>query len=454
LMLVSLGRRPLWFDETVSVEAAKLPAGLLAHYVAATESNMSLYHLLLHVWLKLGSGDAFTRSLSVVFGLATLPLLYALARRLFDPRTGAIAVLLIAGNVAFVGHAREARGYSLAVMLVTASALFLVAAVQDGRGRDWSLYAITSALAIYAHLFAALAIVAQLGSLVVVRHRFDAHRLIAVVPGLALVTPLTATLVVHRQERQIDWLGPPRVRQLPGLIEWFTDSRPLTVMYFVAGLAALGAAYADWRARGRSPALWRYVLLLAWLVFPAVAAFVASYSKPFYLYRYFLPSLPALVILAAAGLARIERAWVVVPVVLAAVALSTRTTLACTPGCKVRNDDWEGAAAYVEARMRPDDGIIFDPKELRTAFAHYTGAERRPRLLYPARWPLQGGRAEGAATIGAALAEAGSHRRVWLVSWWLPAGDVPGLLAHARGRPTVRDFAGNVHVRLYGAARS
>src|SRR5262249_37361338 len=133
LMLVGLGRRPLWFDETVSVEAAKLPAASLAHYVASTESNMSLYYVLLHLWSSLDGGAAFARGLSVVFGIATLPLLFALARRLFGIRTAVIAVLVLAANVNFVGHAREARGYSLAVLLVTAAALFLVLAVQDGR---------------------------------------------------------------------------------------------------------------------------------------------------------------------------------------------------------------------------------------------------------------------------------------------------------------------------------
>jgi mannosyltransferase len=455
LMLVSLGRRPLWFDETVSVEAAKLPADALAHYLAATESNMSLYHLLLHGWLQLGGGDGFARSLSVIFGLATLPVLYALTRRLFDTRTAVIAVVLIAGNISFVGHAREARGYSLAVFLVTASSLLLVAAVQDGRRRDWLLYTATSALATYAHVLAALAILAQLGSLVVIRRRLDTRRVVAAAAGLTLlVAPLAVALVGHRQGRQIDWVTAPKVKQLPGLIQWFTDSRALTALYFAAGLVALAAAYAEWREHGRSPRLWRYVLLLAWFAFPPLAAFAISFAKPVYLYRYFLTSLPALIVLVAAGLARIGRAWIVVPVVLAAVALSTRPTVACTPGCVIGQDDWRSAATYIETRMRPDDGVIFAPKELRTTFAHFTQPTRRPRLLYPARWPLQGGRVEGAPTLSAALERARSYQRIWVVSWWLPKGNVPAVLARARGRPAVRNFAGNVQVRLYGAARS
>jgi mannosyltransferase len=453
LMLIGLGSRPLWFDETVSVEAAKLSTTGLAHYVAETESNMSLYHVLLHLWLLPGGGDTFARGLSVVFGLATLPIVYALARRLFDTRTAVIAVVLLAGNVNFVGHAREARAYSLAVLLVAAAALFLVRAVQQGRRRDWALYAIAGVLAVYAHLLAALAILAQLVSLLVIRRRISTRLILFAAGGALLLAPLAIAVVTHSQGRQIDWVAAPRLRQLPGLLYWYTGSWTLTALNVVAGLIALTAAFADLRSSRSAPRVWPYALVVAWLAFPPLAAFAISFAKPVYLYRYFLVSLPALVVLVAAGLARIGRAWIVVPVVLAAVALSTRTTAACTPGCVIGQDDWRSAAAYVDSELRPGDGVLFDPGQLRTPFAHYLPPARLPRLLFPARWPLEGGRVDGASTPAAALIRARSARRVWLVTWWLPQGDIPAELARTRGTPAVRDFAGNVRVSLFGPAR-
>lgn len=452
LMLLWLGRRSLWFDETVSVEAARLPTVELARYLASTEVNMSLYHALLHAWLWLGDSDAFARGLSVAFGLATLPLVYALARRLFDTRTAVIALVLIAGNVQFVGHAREARGYSLAVLLVTASSLLLVRAVQDGRRSDWALYPVVAALAVYAHLLAALAVLAQLVSLLVVRRRVSIRQgTVAAGVLVLLLVPLGASLLTHWQGAQIDWVEPPRARQLPGLLLWFAGSRPVLGIYAAGALLALASGYRDWRRHREALRLWPYLLVVALVALPPLAAFTLSVAKPVYLYRYFLVSLPALVVLVAAGLARLGRLWVVVPAVLAAAALSTRTTVACTPGCVIGEDDWRSAAAYVEARARPGDTLIFVPRELRTAFAHYTQASRRPRLLYPARWPLRGGRREGEATLSDALARARSAERVWLVTWWLPDGDAPTHLRRALGPPDAHDFGENVRVRLYGA---
>ena len=455
LMLVSLGQRPLWFDETVSVEAARLSTSSLAHYVATVESNMSLYHVLLHLWLGLGSSDGFARSLSVLFGLMTLPVLFALARRLFDTRTAAIAVVLLAANVNFVGHAREARGYSLAVLLVTVSSLFLVRAVQDGERRQWLLFGVAGVLAVYAHLLAALAVAAQLGSVLILRRRISMRPLASTAAAMTLLlAPLAAALLLHEQRRQIDWITQPRPRQLPGLFVWFTESWTLSALFGAAALLALAAAVTGWRSDRTGMRRWRYVLVVAWLVVPPAAAFVISFAQPVYLYRYFLVCLPALVILVAAGIARIERTWIVIPIVVAAVALSARTTVECTPGCVIGEDDWRSAAVYVDTQLRPGDGVIFVPAALRTPFAHYLQPSRRPRLVYPARWPLEGGDAEGTARLPAALDTAQSRSRIWVVSWWLPVDDVPERLARDRGAPIVRDFAGNVRVRLYGASSS
>lgn len=447
LIFVSLGQRPLWFDETVSAEAARLPLGRLGAYLVDTEVNMGLYTLLLHGWLGLGSGESFVRSLSAVFALVTLPVLYLLARRLFDRRTACVSVVLCSVNVAFVGHAREARGYSLALLLVTASSLYLVAAVQDGRRRDWALYSLTAALAVFAHLFAGLVVLAQLASLLAVRGGLDRRRALASAAAVCLLfAPVAAVAAVNGQGSRIDWLEQPRLRQLPGLLEWFTDSRALTALFLLGAAAALRAAYADGRAGGLA-ATWRYGFLLLWLVLPPLLAYGASFEKPVYLYRYFLPSLPALVILVSAGLARLPRLWLLLPALLLAAALSTRTVVSCLPDCKVRHDDWRGAAAYVDDRVRTGDAVLFDPGELRTAIAHY--ASRRPRLLYPERWPLAGGRREGATTFAGALARADTHRRVWLVTWWLPQGEVPARLGRRFRVAADRSFAGNVRVRLY-----
>ena len=66
---------------------------------------MPLYYVLLHLWLKLGDGEAFLRSLSVVFGVASVPLAYLVAKELLGAKAAATAALLLTINEFVVSNA-------------------------------------------------------------------------------------------------------------------------------------------------------------------------------------------------------------------------------------------------------------------------------------------------------------------------------------------------------------
>ena len=53
IRLLLLARKPFWFDETFSVALARMRWWSLLRLLAWREANMSLYYLLLRVWLHL-----------------------------------------------------------------------------------------------------------------------------------------------------------------------------------------------------------------------------------------------------------------------------------------------------------------------------------------------------------------------------------------------------------------
>ena len=443
LVLPSYARRPFWFDELVSLEIAGLGPRSFVEYVFGVESNMALYHALLGPWTRVSDAEAWVRLPSVAFAVGTLPVLYALGRRLFDRTTAALAVALMCVNVSFLGHARDARSYALVLLLVTASSLFLVRAVQEDRARDWTGWAAVAALAVWAHLFAVLVLGAQVAWLLLRSVPVSRRRaLVAVGAVAALVLPLALAVALGGQSAQLDWLDTPGPRQLPGLGEWFVASRVTLVVYAAGVLAALVAAY---RTRNRAP----YALLLLWLLVPPAIAFVLSYvAEPVYLYRYFLMCLPALVLLAGAGFASIRPLWLGIALATVACGLSVRTAADCQPDCRTRYDDWKAAISYLEADARPGDAIVVYPSEVRTAVDHYLGP-RRPRLLYPARWALVDGAAEGSSSLQEAMRSVPAQRRVWLVTWWLPSEAAREALRRRATPIEERDFQGDIHVGLF-----
>ena len=157
----SLGAKTFWFDEGVSVAIARLDAYNLWRILWRREANMSLYYALLHAWLWVGNSEFFIRSLSVLFGAASIPAIYALGRRLFDAQTGFIAAALLAVNAFHVCYSQEARSYSLMVLLCILSSLYFVKTLDAPSRRNRVAYVTFSALAVYAHFYSLLLIVAQ-----------------------------------------------------------------------------------------------------------------------------------------------------------------------------------------------------------------------------------------------------------------------------------------------------
>lgn len=121
---------------------------------------MSLYYVLLRIWLRFKPQDAssefYIRSLSVVIAVGTIPAIYWLARQLYDRRVGLVAATLLTFNAYSVRYAQEARSYALFLLLATLSSGFLIALVREPVRRNRVGYVLVSVLAVYAHFYALL----------------------------------------------------------------------------------------------------------------------------------------------------------------------------------------------------------------------------------------------------------------------------------------------------------
>lgn len=161
LRIAHLNAKPFWFDECFSVELARLNWNTFLRVLWWREANMTLYYLLLRAWLHLGQSEFLIRSLSVVFAATTIPAVYWVAKLLYDRRTALLASALFACNAYSVRYAQEARSYALFVLLATLSSGLLVAWLRQPSRQNRSAYILISVLAVYAHLYALLLVVAH-----------------------------------------------------------------------------------------------------------------------------------------------------------------------------------------------------------------------------------------------------------------------------------------------------
>lgn len=155
-----LGAQSLWLDELFSVMVARRGLADVLVGTLQGDTNPPLYNLLLHFALQFGSDETAARFLSALFSTATIPLFYLFARRLFaSRRVATAAALLLVVSPFQIAYAQEARMYAQLAFFQLAGAFFLLRAWHGNRLRDWLLFAVAEALALYSHSLAGLALI-------------------------------------------------------------------------------------------------------------------------------------------------------------------------------------------------------------------------------------------------------------------------------------------------------
>jgi mannosyltransferase len=390
-----LTRKSFWFDEGVSVQIARLDWYNFVRLLWRREGNMSLYYLLLRGWLHLGHSEAFIRSISVIASVAAIPAIYWLGRRLFDSRTGLLAATLLTLNAYHVRYAQEARSYSLFVFLAILSCIYFLRSLEDPSRPNRLGHILTSALAVYAHFFAFLLIIAQWISLRFLEPRlipselskWSRHWKTIGLVGLPALLFAGTTGV-----GPLNWIKRPGIKMLYEYYEHMAGNAGalLLLAYAAACSAILTPLGRRLFRRDASWATWRCQFLLLWLLFPMVFTLVVSIARPMFVARYFIFCLPAFILLASAGLVRIPRVWLLAPALIVFAALSLKGTLSYYDhDFDLDRDDWRSASYYVLNQARPGDVVIFHIAMGRMPYEFYksvyTGRGPEPTVIYPAR---------------------------------------------------------------------
>ena len=428
LRFLFLSRKNFWFDECFSVEVARLSWNDFGHLLWRREANMSLYYLLLRGWLHLGSSPFFIRSLSAIISVATLPAIFWLACKLFDRRVGLIAVALISCNAYHIRYAQEARSYSLFVLLATLSSGFFVAAVREPSRRIRLGYILSSVLAVYAHLYSLLLLAAQWLSVRGLPVRKDA-------PSLTLrrawiwIGAASLPLVIFAAKTgtgPIRWIQRSKLHDIIDFAERISghDGFVLLLIYAAAcGVAIVPARRVKLMFRREvSWDIWRFRFLLIWLVFPVALTLALSLVRPIFLGRYFIFCLPALVILAAAGLAKLRFPWLM-GALGAMILLSLHGTFSYYDhDFDLERDGAEAATNYVLNHAQPGDAILFHIAEARVPYEFFKSTRARgsstaePEIVFPRHGEQLDYRDfTGKPTAELVRSLSGRYSRVWLV---------------------------------------
>lgn len=467
LRFFRIGHQSLWADEGNSAAmAGRSLAEISAR--AAADIHPPGYYWLLNLWSRIfGDSEAALRSLSAVWGILTVWLVYQIVSRLFDRRTALIAAFFAAINPFLIYYSQEARMYAqlaaLAALLFYGLARFILhenaVLPADGSGKRISFSGLATGVILFAavaglythYTFPALIGVATLlyGLWV-----FNSRR-----RGWVRVR-LThwAMLLIIMAFFFLPWLGTawnqlmnwPRSGQEVALGDALAQVLAVLALgpvspiepgspWLIPFLALFILGLWPWvRANGRRAHWLSWGLPLLWLAAPVGLVLLGGLFKPAYLKFLLVAAAPFTMLLGrgvsgfmealehgqwrrqpaaarfSAPASPLGRAlaivWLAAALVL--VNIPTGVTLATyyfDPAAA--RDDYRSVAAYISAVAGPDDAIILNAPGQREVFEYYY---QGPLPIYdlPEQRPP-----DEAATLARVEQIASQHPHLYTLYW-------------------------------------
>lgn len=485
LRLLRLGFQPLWFDEGYSFYFAHLPVpALLAG--TAVDIHPPLYYLVLKAWLtawdSLLSAVVSARLLSVLWGVLTIPILWAIGRRVGRERTGRWAAILLAFSPLHIYYSQEIRMYGMVTCLASLGVWLTLEALERRRAVWWVGAGLALLAALYTQYYAVFILLALVVFLALDRERrresgrswcvMLAGIALAYLPWIWYTAPRLVTYVQYKVGMDKDLpLAPLEFLRRILTAYGVGHLEGLWQVWRLLGLAPalLVLAGAAWFLAGRRLRLLEerdLLLSFCWLFIPWLGAYLINLIAPFNpprSERLLLLALPAFLLLAgrviemglghARGAAR--------RLSLAALALVTVIIGVSLAGFymvpRYSEEDYRGIAKFIAARGLPDDAVIcvfpWQVGYFQAYLASPPALVETPSQIYPeARQFWADDPVRMARELDALLKE---HSRLWVPAYLTTGSRLEGAVLEYLDQHAVRVYShwhGTTLLTLYTAA--
>ena len=298
------GRRQLEYDEVIAMLFARHD---LLEIVRATAADTMppLYYWLLHLWGG-GYDVAWARGLSLLFGVAAIPVVYLLGRHLLGevPALAGAGLMALSPFPVFYGH--FARMYALLALLGLLAVLFFNRWLGGGRRRDLFAFTLCAGLSLYVHNLGLLLIVAL--DVLFLLERKNAWRPLAAAHVAMVIAYAPWLLYLPGQLEKVNrafWIPTPGLTELVRTPMLFLFHLPLPDVLVppaaFVGLLCLAITIAETRRRWLAAPRARGGLLslAAVAAAPVVLMYAVSFIRPIYVERAVLASAGAYYLLLA-----------------------------------------------------------------------------------------------------------------------------------------------------------
>lgn len=362
----NLGAESFWHDESWTWGLIRGGPGDLVHRLVHFDAHPPLYFLLVQSWSLLGGSEAWLRALSVLFGLASIPLLYRLAARLGGANAGLIAAAFLTLNPYHVYYSREARSYSLLVLLCLGSLDLLFDLAAAPNRKKWIAFSAVSAAILLTHYMGVFFLAAEAGAALLLRRErpgFLQEFCVAAAGAVALYTPWMPVFLRHVTAVNAGfWLPAPTATVVAfAMCSLIVSPFFLGTLGYLLGWSFHGLALAGVRGK-------KGLALLLLALIPPLGQLLVSLHRPLFYAQTFQYILIPIFVLVAIATTRLSSPRGAAVAALASVAMlpglqRTETQLA--------KEDWRGAVAWMGSSVTADELVVVHPGFLGVGLERY-----------------------------------------------------------------------------------
>jgi mannosyltransferase len=393
LCLYQLDTESVWIDEMLSIQGAQ-------SFDWKTPNVRPLYYILLRFWMRFGQSDAGLRSLSVLFSLGSIFLIYRLGARMVGKGVGSIAAIAMTLSPLFLNHAQEIRMYTLSTFLTLAGTLALSSAMDAPKRSTlvgWALLRTGSMLTTPINILLLFPDSLLFGWKF--RHQrrwwvaFGCGLLfigaVFLPPALLLTTGGKADDFLQKQVADYAKPGLAQVLGMPlqfavyyplrylleshkivlannqlgdaSLLSSFFSANALSLFFYgIVGVLLLGLMAVALVSIPRQERSDHVIALAAWALIPAAGMLCASYLKnSIWFPRYLLFIAPYFILLMAVGWVWVWQRWR-----MAAVAIALTYCVAVGGGLRdyytvLYRNDWQGVAQTLQSQQKASDVLVY-----------------------------------------------------------------------------------------------
>ena len=306
LRIINLNQS-LWLDEAFQAKAiANFSLSGLLNVYLKNDFNPPLSYLVNFFFSKIfGNSEVALRLPSVVFGVATVYLVYLIAREVLPKKVAHWPALLLATSGLHLYYSQEARMYSLVTLAVTGSFFCLIRLIRSG-SHQWQYFFFLTSL-LYSHYLAWFVLPAQAVAVFLLdRSKFKKVFLLQLASVLTFI-PWLPTLFSQVKVGLASAAASPAWSSVVGGVS-FKNLSLIPVKFLVGRIAidnnfvfalvlAVPLALSSWliilALKAKPKLSFAKVVIFSWLVLPFLLIVLVSVKVPVLAYFRLLFLLPA-----------------------------------------------------------------------------------------------------------------------------------------------------------------